>query len=93
MKYPFKDSQTRKYYKIDFYNSDDQKFHADLSQIPSGIYVLEFKKLREDLWGGDLYQWLNITIAYTTIMMKWKCEPVGVEDKLSNIFLQSCDLF
>ncbi|MBK7467111.1 MAG: hypothetical protein IPJ43_09930 [Saprospiraceae bacterium] len=56
VKYPFKDSQTRKYYKIDFYKSDDQKFHADLSQIPSGIYVLEFKKLREDLWGGDLYQ-------------------------------------
>ncbi|MBK7468753.1 MAG: T9SS type A sorting domain-containing protein, partial [Saprospiraceae bacterium] len=25
--------------KVDFFKSDDQEFHADLSQIPSGIYI------------------------------------------------------
>jgi len=49
VKYPFKDSQTRKYYKIDFYKSDDQKIHADLSQIPSGIYILEIKDIRRKI--------------------------------------------
>jgi hypothetical protein len=32
--------------KVDFYKSGGQEFHADLSQIPSGIYILEFYNVR-----------------------------------------------
>ncbi|MBK7226801.1 MAG: T9SS type A sorting domain-containing protein [Saprospiraceae bacterium] len=32
--------------KVDFYKSDDQEIHADLSQIPSGIYVLEYNNVK-----------------------------------------------
>jgi hypothetical protein len=46
VKYPINDSQTRKYYKIDFYKIGDQEFHANLSQIPSGVYILEYDNVR-----------------------------------------------